>query len=95
MRFTKLGNLRIEEALEVRHQLEKITTVSRTKDALMYLSAACKWGMKHKLVTSNPFEGMAQELPRHRYESDPKPNAFTAEEHVAPSQLSKVTGGKA
>ncbi len=46
----------------------------------MYLSAACKWGMKHKLVLGNPFEGMAQELPKHRYQANPSPNAFTEEE---------------
>jgi integrase len=78
--FAKLGDLRIEEALEVRQKLERLTTVSRMKDALMYLSAACKWGMKHTLVPSNPFEGMAQELPKHRYQADPKPSAFTEEE---------------
>jgi integrase len=78
--FAKLGDLRIEEALEVRQKLERLTTVSRMKDALMYLSAACKWGIKHKLVPSNPFEGMAQELPKHRYQADPKPSAFTEEE---------------
>ncbi len=78
--LSKLGDLTTEDALEVRQRLETLTTVSRMKDALMYLSAACKWGMKHKLVMSNPFEGMAQELPKHRYQANPSPNAFTEEE---------------
>ena len=46
----------------------------------MYLSAACKWGIKHRLVSANPYDGMSQELPAHRYQTDPKPNAFTEEE---------------
>lgn len=44
------------------------------------MSAASTWGMKHKLVSSNWFDGMAQELPKHRYQTDPTPNAFTEEE---------------
>jgi integrase len=75
--FAKLGDLRVTDALEVKKKLESVTTLSRTKDALMYLSAACKWGAKHGLVMGNPFEGMAQELPKHRYQIDPNPNAFT------------------
>jgi integrase len=78
--FEKVGDLTIDEPLIVKQRLEQITTVSRTKDALMYLSAACKWGMKHKLISANSFDGMANEMPRHRYQTDPKPNAFTEEE---------------
>lgn len=78
--FAKVGDLTIDESLIVKQALEQVTTSSRTKDALMYLSAACKWGMKHKLVSANPYDGMAQELPKHRYQTDPKPNAFTEEE---------------
>lgn len=78
--FEKLGDLTIDEPLIVKQALEKVTTLSRTKDALMYLSAACKWGMRHKMLTTNYFEGMANEMPPHRYQTDPKPNAFTEEE---------------
>ena len=78
--FAKLGDLPINDSLEVKKQLERITTTSRTKDALMYLSAACKWGMKHEIVNADPFSGMSQEMPRHRYMTDPTPNAFTKEE---------------
>jgi integrase len=46
----------------------------------MYLSAACRWGIKHRLVSANPFDGMAAELPKHRYQTDPNPNAFSEEE---------------
>lgn len=78
--YKKLGPLTINEPLIVKEALEKVTTIYRTKDGLMYLSAACNWGVKHKLISSNPFDGMAQELPKYRYQVDPKPNAFTEEE---------------
>jgi integrase len=78
--YAKLGALSIDDALAVKQKLESVTTTSRTKDALMYLSAACKWGMKHKLVNENPYLGMSQEMPQHRYMTDPQPNAFTEEE---------------
>ncbi len=78
--YKKLGDVTIDEPLIVKHKLEQITTIYRTKDGLMYLAAACRWGKKHQLILSNPFEGMAQELPKHRYQVDPNPNAFTEEE---------------
>ena len=77
--FAKLDGLTIDDSLIVKQTLEKVTTLSRTKDALMYLSAACKWGIKHRLVPADPYDGMSQELPAHRYQTDPKPNAFTEE----------------
>lgn len=78
--FAKLGNLSANDALAVKKKLESITTTSRIRDALMYLSAACKWGMKHNLVTSNPFDGMYQEMPKPKYMIDPTPNAFSEDE---------------
>ncbi|WP_204137405.1 tyrosine-type recombinase/integrase [Halomicronema sp. CCY15110] len=81
--FEKLGDVTIDQPLIVKQRLEQVTTLSRTKDALMYLSAACKWGMKHNLVSANYFEGMANEMPKHRYQVDPQPNAFTEEERDA------------
>lgn len=78
--YRKLGDLTIDDPLMVKHKLEQVTTIYRTKDGLMYLAAACRWGKKHRLVSSNPFEGMAQALPKYRYQVEPKPNAFTEEE---------------
>jgi integrase len=75
--FSKLGDLTVADTLAVHRKLESVTTLDRTKDGLMYLSAACKWGLKHGLVAANFFEGMANELPQHRYQTDPNPNAFT------------------
>lgn len=78
--FQKVGVLTIDDSLIVKQSLERVTTLSRTKDALMYLSAACRWGIKHRLVFANPFDGMAAELPKHRDQTDPNPHAFSEEE---------------
>jgi integrase len=78
--FLKLEDVPLDDALAVQKRLEEVTTISRTRDSLMYLSSACQWGMKHKLVNADPFSGMSKELPKHRYMTDPTPNAFTEEE---------------
>ncbi len=78
--FAKLGNMSLDNALAVKQKLESVTTIPRTRDALMYLSSACNWGLKHQLVTANPFVGMAQEMPQHRYITDPNPDSFTEAE---------------
>ena len=46
----------------------------------MQLNAACKWALKHGLIESNLYGGMAGDLPKYRYQVEPKPNAFTGEE---------------
>jgi integrase len=75
--FIKLGDVAVEEPLKVKAGLEQITTVHYTKRSLGQLSAACKWAMKHGILAQNPYEGMANEMPKHSYQLDPKPNAFT------------------
>jgi integrase len=67
----------LKEPLKLRMGLLRVTTQSQAKRSLMQLSAACKWGMKHGLVESNPFEGMYKELEATR--PDP-PMAFSVEE---------------
>jgi integrase len=70
-------------ALLVRAWLLEDTTNSMTKRILTHLNAAVKWGIKFKIVkglTVSPFEGMSVELPKHNWESDPEPNAFTTQE---------------
>jgi integrase len=78
--FVKLGDVGVDEALKVKAGLEKITTLHYTKRSLGQLSAACKWAMKHGILAQNPYEGMANEMPKHAYQLDPKPNAFTEAE---------------
>ncbi|MBW4620296.1 MAG: tyrosine-type recombinase/integrase [Cyanosarcina radialis HA8281-LM2] len=67
-------------ALELRKWLLANTTESMAKRVLTNVNAMFKWGMKHKLVKfPNPYEGMPQEL-KHKYEEEPKANAFTIEQ---------------
>lgn len=70
----------LDEGMKIRISLLQQTTNSQAKDVLMYLSAACKWGMKRGLVTFNPFEGMYNELPKHKWQDNSQPNAFSEEE---------------
>mgnify|MGYP001792711969 FL=1 len=67
----------LKDALKFRRELLKVTTTSQARRTLMQLSAACKWGMQHRLVTENPFEGMYRALDA----SKPVPPvAYSAEE---------------
>jgi integrase len=70
----------ITDALRVKAELEKVTTIHQTKRILIQLGAVCRWAKKHGLIDSNPYEGMASEMPKYRYQLEPKPNAFTEEE---------------
>lgn len=72
-----------DSALQIRAWLLEDTTNSMTKRILTHLNAATRWGIKFKVVSGlavSPFEGMAAELPKHNWESDPEPNAFSVEE---------------
>lgn len=80
--ITKLIN-RVSNDLDpliVRSELQKMTTNNRAKKALMLISAAFKWGMKHNKASSNPYEGVYRELPAFTYKGEPSPNPFTPEE---------------
>ncbi|MCU0544855.1 MAG: tyrosine-type recombinase/integrase [Oscillatoriaceae cyanobacterium Prado104] len=72
-----------DSALQIRAWFLADTTNSMTKRLLTHLNAAVRWGIKFKIVSSltvSPFEGMAADLPKHNWESDPEPNAFTPAE---------------
>jgi integrase len=77
------GTVSVLEPLKVKASLEKLTTVYQTKRCLMQLSAACKWAKKFGLLAENPYDGMANEMPKYRYQVEPKPNAFTEVEREA------------
>ncbi len=79
----KLDDKLTFRALDTKHALLKVTTVDQTRRILMYLSAACKWGMRHKLVSENPFEGLASELPKRKSATDPIGDSFTEQERDA------------
>jgi integrase len=60
--LAKVGIDGLADPLGFRDRLKGITTPRQVKNALQYLSAACRWGMKYGLVDSNPFTGMAAEI---------------------------------
>ena len=72
----------LNKSLDVRSYLltAYFTIEQVTRRVLMYLSASCRWGMKHKLIANNPFDGMHRELPEPRYMVEELANSFTAEE---------------
>jgi len=53
----------LQDALEFREELLKVTTPGQVRRALMQLSACCKWASQHGLIEKNPFDGMYKELP--------------------------------
>lgn len=69
------------DALAVRQWFLDNTTESMTKRCLTYINAAVKFAIKHNKInlTSNPFEGMAQEL-THTYEIESETMALSLEE---------------
>ncbi|KJH69406.1 hypothetical protein UH38_24100 [Aliterella atlantica CENA595] len=79
----KLGAMLTFDALETKRSLLAITTADQARRTLLYLSACCKWGIKHKLIKDNPYDGLANEMPKRRAVSKHKANAFTEEERDA------------
>lgn len=75
--LTKCNTDGLVEALKFRMELLQVTTQSQARRTLMQLSAACKWGIRHSLCSTNPFDGMYVEL--EATIPDP-PVAFTVEE---------------
>lgn len=65
------------DALKTKQNLLSITTNDQTRRILQYLGACCIWGMKHRLITDNPFSGLATDMPKRKSVTDPDPNAFT------------------
>lgn len=78
-RAEKLKDALNYDALAVKSKLEQITTQDQTKRVLTYLSACCEWGVKHKLISDNPFNGIAQDMPKSKYITDSNPVSFTEE----------------
>lgn len=67
----------LKDPLKFRAELLKVTTESQARRSLMQLSASCNWGVKHKMIPTNPLEGMYKELEASKA---PPPIAFSAEE---------------
>lgn len=71
------------DALATKQALLKITTTDQTRRMLQYLSACCEWGIKYKLISDNPYKGLAADLPKRKSVVNPTPNAFTEAEREA------------
>ncbi|MGB3492323.1 MAG: DUF3596 domain-containing protein [Elainellaceae cyanobacterium] len=78
--LSKIPETSITDALKVKQELEKVTTTDQVRRVLIQLNAACRWAVKHRMIDSNPYEGMASELPKPRYQLEPRPNAFSEDE---------------
>lgn len=71
------------DALETKQALLRITTTDQTRRMLQYLSACCIWGIKHRLISDNPYLGLASDMPKRKSVLDPDPNAFSESERDA------------
>lgn len=81
----------LEDVLKFRMELLQATTQSQARRTLMQLSAACKWGMKHGMIATNPLDGMYKELEASK--ASP-PVAFSVEERDRIIQAFEAHCGK-
>lgn len=58
----KLPTKNLEDAILIRDFLVSSSSPYTTKRILTQINAACNWGLKSKLITTNPFYGLAQEI---------------------------------
>ncbi len=79
--LVKLGDDLCFEPLRFRTKLLEVTTHDQARRVIQYLSAACDFGNRYGLCTTNPFSEMRQDFTRKRAEDHGKgANAFTQEE---------------
>jgi integrase len=69
----------VDSALLIRNWLLERTTSSMTKRVFTHLNAAVMWSIQNNLckLSTSPFKGMAGDLPRHKWEEEGSPNAFS------------------
>jgi len=81
--ISRLPTQSIKDAIAIRDYLLEKLARNAAKRLLVQLSAACKWGIKSKLIDSNPFAELAADikLPKRDDESDVNP--FTVSERDA------------
>ncbi len=75
----KLGNDASYNALETKNSLLAITTSDQTRRMLLYLSACCNWGVKHKLITDNSYKSLSTDIPRIS-STNHQPDAFSEDQ---------------
>jgi integrase len=69
----------ITDSLFIRNWLLEQTTSSMVKRIFTHLNAAVNWAINHNLckLSVSPFKGMAGDLPKHKWEEEGLPNAFS------------------
>lgn len=68
------------DALKTKQALLTVTTIDQTRRMLQYLSACCQWGIRHREIYDNPYDGLASELPKRKSVTHPMPDSFTEQE---------------
>jgi integrase len=86
----------LEDAIAIRDYLVANLTSNAAKRTITNIHACCDWALKSKLIESNPFQGMAQEIKISKSESEENEiNPFTKEERdviIAAFDESKLYG---
>ncbi|WP_413174502.1 tyrosine-type recombinase/integrase [Anabaena azotica] len=79
--IANLPTRNLEDAIAIRDYLVANLTPNAAKRTLTNIHACCDWALKSKLIESNPFQGMAQEIQIPKSESEENDiNPFTKEE---------------
>lgn len=71
------------DALKTKQALLTVTTIDQTRRMLQYLSACCQWGIRHREIYDNPYDGLASELPKRKSVTHPMPDSFTEQQRDA------------
>ncbi|HLO85338.1 MAG TPA: tyrosine-type recombinase/integrase [Nostocaceae cyanobacterium] len=79
--IANLPTKNLEDAIAIRDHLVANLTPNAAKRTLTNIHACCDWALKSKLIETNPFQGMAQEIQIPKSESEDNDiNPFTREE---------------
>lgn len=71
------------DALKTKQALLTVTTIDQTRRMLQYLSACCQWGIRHREIYDNPYDGLASELPKRKSVTHPMLDSFTEQQRDA------------
>lgn len=77
--IAKLPTKSLENSVEIRDYLLGNVTGNAAKRVLTYLSACCSWALKSKLISTNPFVEMAEDIKLKKKDTD-SIDPFTASE---------------
>ena len=79
--INKLDTKSVQDGMKIRDYLVANNSPYTAKRILTQLNACCDWGVKSRLIASNPFGGMSREIQSHKNSSDGTDiDPFTAQE---------------